>query len=160
LLVNYALRNANAHLKNFTVTYTTDRDVSLAPVYDIVTVNAYRKFEHEIPALPLKGKRIWTSGQLLDLYAASRLGLSATDRAHCVQSVRAAIDMVAPRVAEHAERYPEFREIAQNMLDAWGEGLEDISPTARPGKRAPEPLRQRAGLSAPGRRTGKSRSSP
>jgi serine/threonine-protein kinase HipA len=154
LLVNYALRNADAHLKNFAVTYSDDKHVALAPVYDIVTVNAYQKFQHVIPALPLKGKRVWASGQLLDLYAAGRLGLSATDRAHCVESVTAAIRKVVPQVRDYADKYPEFREIAKRMLDAWAAGLDDIKPTAKPGKRTPEPLRQRAGLPAPGRRDG------
>jgi serine/threonine-protein kinase HipA len=136
LLVNYAVRNADAHLKNFAVTYESPKDVSLAPVYDIVTVNAYSRFASQIPALALAGKRVWASGTLLNSYASSRLGLSAADRERCVESIIEAVRTVAPRVDEYAERFPEFRQIGKPMLDAWAVGIEDIKATARPRKRA------------------------
>ncbi|MCY0855248.1 HipA domain-containing protein [Cupriavidus sp. D39] len=45
LLVNYALRNADAHLKNFAVVYISVEEVRLAPVCNIVTVTAYREYQ-------------------------------------------------------------------------------------------------------------------
>ncbi|WP_043346477.1 type II toxin-antitoxin system HipA family toxin [Cupriavidus basilensis] len=155
LLVNYALRNADAHLKNFAVVYTSAEDVRLAPVYDIVTVTAYPEYQADIPGLPLAGKRAWASGQWLTQYGGARLSLSRTDMAACVAQVTEAVRAVLPMVAECAGRYPEFREIAKRMLAAWAQGLEDIKPDARPGKSTPTPLREEAGLSGPGSLAGK-----
>jgi serine/threonine-protein kinase HipA len=57
LLLNYALRNADAHLKNFALTYTSAADVMLAPVYDVVTVTTYPDYENDLPGLTICGKR-------------------------------------------------------------------------------------------------------
>jgi len=147
LLLNYALRNADAHLKNFAVVYTSIDDVRLAPVYDIVTVTAYPEYRADIPGLPLAGKRTWASGKLLAQYGGARLNLSSADMAACMGQVTQAIRKVVPLVSEYADRYPEFREIAKRMLDAWAQGAEDIKPDARLGKTEPAPLREQAGLS-------------
>lgn len=147
LLVNYALRNADAHLKNFAVTYTSGDDVKLAPVYDIVTVTAYPRFDTDIPALPLAGKRVWASGKLLAQYGGARLNLSTREMSAGIEQVGEAVHRVLPQVAEYADRYPAFREIAKRMLKAWAVGLEDIRPDARPARSAPAPLREQSGLS-------------
>ncbi|CAB3793923.1 type II toxin-antitoxin system HipA family toxin [Pararobbsia alpina] len=140
LLLNYALRNGDAHLKNFAVMYTSTDDVRLAPVYDVVTVTAYPEFASDIPALPLAGKRVWASGKLLMQYGGARLALSRTDMATCMAQVTEAVHKILPIVAKYAKRYPEFREIAKGMLNAWAQGLEDIKPDAKPGKTVPAAL--------------------
>ncbi len=147
LLVNYALRNGDAHLKNFALTYTSIDDVRLAPVYDVVTVTAYPEFATDIPALPLAGKRVWASGKLLTQYGGGRLALSGADMSACVAQVTKAVQKVVPMAAKYAAQYPEFREIAKRMLNAWAQGLEDIKPDAKPGKSVPAALREQAGLS-------------
>jgi serine/threonine-protein kinase HipA len=147
LLLNYALRNADAHLKKFAVVYSTTEDVRLAPVYDIVTVTAYPEHSADIPGLPLAGKRTWASGKLLAQYGGARLNLSSADMAACMAQVTQAIRKVMPLVSVYAERYPEFREVASRMLDAWAQGIEDIKPDAKLGKPEPAPLHEQAGLS-------------
>jgi serine/threonine-protein kinase HipA len=147
LLVNCALRNGDAHLKNFAVTYTSTDDVRLAPVYDVVTVTAYPEFASDIPALPLAGKRVWASGKLLTQYGGGRLHISGADIAACMAQVTEAVHKVLPTIVEYAERYPDFREIAKRMLKAWSQGLEDIKPDAKPGKTTPAMLQEQVGLS-------------
>ncbi|SAL16771.1 type II toxin-antitoxin system HipA family toxin [Caballeronia humi] len=146
-LVNYALRNADAHMKNFALVYASPDDVRFAPAFDIVTVTIYPRFRHDIPALPLKGKRVWASGKLLYQHGGAWLGLSRSVMSECAARVEAAVQKVLPQVAEYAERFPGFRDIAKLMLDAWAQGLEDIKPDAKPGTGVPAPLREQAGLS-------------
>ncbi|KWR90587.1 type II toxin-antitoxin system HipA family toxin [Cupriavidus sp. IDO] len=148
-LLNYALRNADAHLKNFAVTYTSTADVRLAPVYDIVTVTIYPRYRTNPPALPLYGKRVWASGKLLMKHGGAWLGLSKADMTDNLGRVSEAVQKVVPRVAEFAERFPGFREVGKLMLDAWAQGLEDIKADAVPGKSVPPPLRDQSGLSDP-----------
>ncbi|HTJ94397.1 MAG TPA: type II toxin-antitoxin system HipA family toxin [Pararobbsia sp.] len=147
LLLNYALRNGDAHLKNYALTYTNERDARLSPVYDIVTVTAYARYQHDTPALLLKGKKVWCAGKSLFEYGGTRLRLSPTDMTEALEQVVSAVQTVLPLVSEYAERYPEFKEVGKRMLDAWAQGLEDIKPNAKPGKGVPAPLREQAGLS-------------
>jgi len=129
LLVNYALRNADAHLKNFAVTYTSPQDVALAPVYDIVTVTAYPEHADDIPGLTIAGKKVWWAGKLLRQFGAGRLSLTAAQMNHCIEAVQTAITETAPQVGELADAYPEFREIGKRMLTEWEQGALDITPT-------------------------------
>ena len=139
----------DAHLKNFALEYTNRDDVRLAPVYDVLTGTVYPKYETAIPALTLRGKRVWASGALLQAYGGARLGLSKTDMGEAIERVTAAVYQVTPTVAEFADRYPAFREVAKRMLDAWACGLADIKPDAKPGKYKPAPLREQMGISDP-----------
>ena len=147
LLLNYAIHNADAHLKNFALIYTAVDDVRLAPVYDVLSGTVYRKYATHLPALTLQGKRVWTAGPMLAAYGGARLGLSKADMAEAEERVASAVRHVVSMVSEYAERYPSFREIAKSMLDVWGCGLEDIKPTAKPGKTVPAPLREQMGMS-------------
>lgn len=149
LLLNCALRNADAHLKNFAVTYTDQLGARLSPVYDIVTVTAYSRFQSDMPALSLKGKRVWRSGNALFDYGAARLSLSKQEMMGAYEQIVYAVQQVIPLVSHYAERYPDFREVAKRMLDAWDQGIEDIKPDATPGKSEPAPLREQAGMSDP-----------
>src|SRR6202020_225727 len=106
----YALRNADAHLKNFAVTYTSPQDVALAPVYDIVTVTAYPEHADDTPGLTLAGKKVWRAGKFLHQFGAGRLSLTAAQMDHCIEAVQSAITETAPQVRELADAYPEFRE--------------------------------------------------
>jgi serine/threonine-protein kinase HipA len=128
LLLNYGLRNADAHLKNYAVTYTSFADVALAPVYDIVTVTAYPAYQDSLPGLTLGGKKVWRTGKLLHQYGATRLSLPAHEMAVCLTEVTSAINEMIPILGKYASTYPAFRETAKRMLTEWELGIEDIQP--------------------------------
>jgi len=151
LLLNYALRNADAHLKNFALTYTSPEDVELAPVFDIVTVTAYPEHMHDIPALTLAGKKVWHAGKFLRQYGAGRLSLTAGQMTQCIEAVHTAITETAPRARELADAYPEFREVGKRMLTEWEQGAMDITPTASAKSRAGDSLRNSVRLSDAGK---------
>ena len=149
ILLNYAIHNADAHLKNFALVYTSADDVRLAPAYDVLSGTVYPKYSTHPPALPLQGKRVWASGSMLATYGGARLGLSKADMDKARERIASAVHKVTPMVAKYVERYPSFREVAKSMLDAWGGGLEDIKPDAKPRKIIPVPLREQTGMSDP-----------
>ncbi len=128
LLLNYGLRNADAHLKNYAVTYTSFSDVALAPVYDIVTVTAYPVYQDGIPGLSLGGRRVWQIGKLLHQFGATRLALPAYEMAACLTEVSTAINEMVPILGQYALSYPDFRETAKRMLAQWELGVQDIQP--------------------------------
>ncbi|WP_042303682.1 type II toxin-antitoxin system HipA family toxin [Paraburkholderia kururiensis] len=149
ILLNYAIHNADAHLKNFALVYTSLDDVRLAPVYDVLSGTVYPRYATQLPALTLQGKRVWASGGMLATYGGARLGLSKADMDEARERITSAVHKVAPTVEAYATRHPAFREVAKSMLDTWAAGLEDILPGAKPGKTTPAPLREQMGMSGP-----------
>lgn len=130
LLLNYAIHNADAHLKNFALIYTSPDDVVLAPVYDILTVTAYREYAKNIPGLTLEGKKVWACGKSLHKFAIQRLNLSTQTCAAALSSVTDALQATFPEIQACAEKFPHFRETAKRMVDEWEQGIAGIQPTA------------------------------
>jgi serine/threonine-protein kinase HipA len=152
LALNYALRNGDAHLKNFALTYSSFADVALAPVFDVVTVTAYPDYASDTPALTLNGRKVWRVGKTLAQFAHARLSLTSALVRASIEAITNAVHEVTPRVSELAERIPEFREPAKRLLASWDAGLSDIAMDASGPRRtqtAPNALREQAGLSGP-----------
>lgn len=149
LLLNYAIHNADAHLKNFALIYTSPGDVTLAPVYDILTVTAYGEYAKNIPGLTLEGKKIWACGRSLHKFATQRLNLSAQIRAEALASVTGALRATFPDIHAYAEKFPRFRETAKRMVDEWERGIVGIQPTASARVQPTGEIRTLLGMSAP-----------
>jgi serine/threonine-protein kinase HipA len=147
LLLNYALRNADAHLKNFALTYTSAADVALAPVYDVVTVLVYPEYKSNNPGLTVYGKRVWRISRVLHQYGAVWLSLTASQMTACVEEVRSAIAETAPLIRKYANGFQGFRDIGKRMLVAWEAGSLDITPTVTAKAQTGDQLRKSAGLS-------------
>lgn len=147
IYLNYALGNADAHLKNFAFTYTSWGTVRLAPAYDIVTVRAYQKYANDLPGLTLQGKKVWFAGKHLMLFGTSRLSLSPKVLVDVREAVSLAVKKLAPTVAEYADKYPAFREVGKRMLTVWDAGLANIDPIANTKHVFPTSLREQSKLS-------------
>ena len=64
IVINFLLKNGDAHLKNFGLIYDDISNIKLAPAYDVVTTTVYIK--NDIPALHFLGsKKWWKEKQLL-----------------------------------------------------------------------------------------------
>lgn len=130
ILLNYALHNGDAHLKNFALVYTHYDDAFLAPIYDVVTTSAYPHLEDK-PALSLQGKKAWWMGKQLRLLGTTRLSLLARDLDEAELKIQLAIDQVTPLVSAMIERYSYFRETGKRMLVEWSAGKQDITAAAK-----------------------------
>jgi len=125
MALNCALRNGDAHLKNFGVVYDdVQGTVALAPVYDLVTTTAY--LPADTMALTLNGSTRWPDAATLRTFGETReIGSPAV--------IRAILDRVAEAVFEtraellaHAKDRPAFAEVAVRMEAAWGEGVASL----------------------------------
>lgn len=122
IALNCALRNGDAHLKNFGIIYDSiEGPVSLAPAYDIVTTTVY--LPADVMALTLNGSTRWPSTEVLRQFGETR-GIGSPAR------VRDLIEMVDNAVAEtmpEAEALmrdrPEFYPIGERMLAEWKKGI-------------------------------------
>ncbi|MDH7553409.1 MAG: HipA domain-containing protein [Spirochaetota bacterium] len=60
IVMNYILKNGDAHLRNFGVLYEHDMTkIRLSPAYDVVTTVVY--IYKDKPALTLCGRKLWAS---------------------------------------------------------------------------------------------------
>lgn len=72
IVINYTLKNGDAHLKNFGLLYSGIDDIRLAPAYDVVSTTLYIK--NDIPALLLLGSKKWWDKKYL-----ARFGIQTCD---------------------------------------------------------------------------------
>ncbi len=146
IVVNHALHDADAHLKNYGLLYTSREDVRFAPAYDILTLPADPDFHQDIPGLTLFGTKTWACGKLLPRYAHEWLNIAPEKARSIVTEVGEAIRNAAADVKHYADNFPEFREIAKRMLRYWDRGLTGIQPAAKL-SRSEADLRKTTGLS-------------
>jgi serine/threonine-protein kinase HipA len=124
LALSMLLRNGNAHLKNFGILYSLDRQSrELAPCYDVVTTATYDP--KGLPALSFSGRKFWPNRKQLVDFGVSACNLDRKRAGElwdiCVQGVAD----TRRDVLSHARECPGFRDVAESMLAAWDAGLAD-----------------------------------
>ncbi|MBU2054846.1 MAG: type II toxin-antitoxin system HipA family toxin [Proteobacteria bacterium] len=123
LVLSVAVRNGDAHLKNYGVVYgdPLGNNIRLAPIYDVVTTAAY--IPRDIPALSLGGSKKWWSVGALRKFGISHCGLSQGRIREILDAVTGAVGDARAQIRRYAEDHPDFRETAAGMLAAWEAGL-------------------------------------
>ena len=118
IVMNYLLKNGDAHLKNFALLYNDDfSNIYLSPAYDIVTTTAY--IFRDKPALTLGGKKIWFSKDVLLEFGVKSCYLNQKDAINlyneCLDALKSGIKMLK----EYMTNNPHFKRVGQRMLDSW-----------------------------------------
>ncbi len=122
LALSCALKNGDAHLKNFGVLYQTpETAVYLAPAYDIVTTTVYVK--NDILALTLNGTKRWPHAKMLMNFACQHCQLSKIQALKIINEVNLGMNIVREEVISHQKNHPDFTEIGEKMLAAWDAGI-------------------------------------
>lgn len=126
MLANYVVRNADCHAKNLALIYTQLSDVGFAPVYDIVTTQAYPRYASNPPGLSVDGRRTWTAGKALQRFFNARLGISQRHCAEMVERLCESAVEVGKEVIQASKNEPCWRPVAKQMVHAWNEGMAAI----------------------------------
>lgn len=120
-VLNCAVRNGDAHLKNWGMTYRdSTKAPRLAPVYDIITTTAY--IAGDKMALTLDGRTNWPLHKQLMKLGQTRIDMSRAE-------VDATCELVADTLADVAvELSGHFRsstapEIGERMVGSWQDGV-------------------------------------
>src|SRR5215471_4450770 len=121
IALNCALRNGDAHLKNFGIVYDdVEGEARLAPVYDLVTTSVY--LPKDSMALTLNGTTRWASAKELQRLGETRMGATPAK----VKEILARIDEAIREATKEANTYikenPAFTEIGEQMLKQWKAG--------------------------------------
>ncbi len=125
IVLNCAIRNGDAHLKNFGVLYDNVlNEAHLAPVYDLVTTTAY--LPKDRMALTLNGSTEWPSGKDLMRFAESRSLGSPRELRAIFERVADAISTTRAAVEAYSRDHSDFESVAKQMLHQWEQGLDSI----------------------------------
>lgn len=125
MVLSCALRNGDAHLKNFGVLYERPGAlVQLAPVYDVVTTVAY--IPKDVPALAMAGTKKWWPRKMLEQFAVAHLSLPIGRVGQIIEVAADAVAGTKEELSTYMSDHPEFQEIGERMLAAWESGLVGI----------------------------------
>lgn len=117
VVMNYLLKNGDAHLKNFGLLFDDDfKNIFYSPVYDVVNTVVY--IHKDKPALMLEGKKIWWTKDTLVKFGQTSCLLSLTEAKHCYQECFSALVWVIDEVDKYIQKNPNFI-IGRKMLDSW-----------------------------------------
>ncbi len=123
LLTNFVVRNADCHSKNIALRYTSLDDVAFAPVYDLLTTQAYDGFRDGTPGLSIEGRKTWAPGNTLPHFFASRLGIPFPQYSLMLEELCESAVEVGSELAKLARNEKRWRSIIKNMLHAWDRGI-------------------------------------
>ena len=123
-VLNCALRNGDAHLKNFGVVYKdTENLVGLAPVYDLITTRAYIK--NDAMALTLDGSTAWPDRKKLERLGVTRANLRPRRVAEIMEQTCDTLSDVSRQAKAYFEE-SRFPEVGERMLKEWQVGVDSL----------------------------------
>ncbi len=127
IALNCALRNGDAHLKNFGIVYDDIQgEARLAPVYDLVTTSVY--LAEDSLALTLNGSAKWPTAKELRKLGETRAGATPAHVRQMLERIGEAIQETTTEVRSYVKQHPEFAEIGQRMLQEWESGSKSSHP--------------------------------
>jgi len=122
IAINCALRNGDAHLKNFGIVYDdVEGEARLAPVYDLVTTSVY--LPKDSMALTLMGTTKWASAKELQRLGETRMGGSPARVREILERINGAIADTSKELRAYIKDHPDFEDIGNRMLREWEQGV-------------------------------------
>jgi serine/threonine-protein kinase HipA len=121
IALNCAIRNGDAHLKNFGIVYDDVMgEAHLAPVYDLVTTSVY--LPQDRMALTLNGTNQWPTAKDLIRFGEGRSLGTRRALVEILERVGQALSDTTRDVENHSTEHPEFASVAHGILAQWEQG--------------------------------------
>jgi len=118
IALNCALRNGDAHLKNFGIVYNdVQGEARLAPVYDLVTTSVY--LPKDSLALTLNGTTRWPTARELRKLGETRAGCSPAKVRQFLERIDESLRETARAVHAYTRNHRDFAETGKQMLQEW-----------------------------------------
>lgn len=116
IVINFLLKNGDAHLKNFGLIYDDVSNIKLAPAYDVVTTTVYIK--NDIPALHLLGSKKWWKEKHLLKFGIEFCDLTIKEVKElfkiCIKAKNEIIDE-----AKTYKKDEQLSEFIDNLIEKW-----------------------------------------
>ena len=118
VVMNYLLKNGDAHLKNFGLLYHDDfSHIWLSPAYDVVNTTSY--IYQDKPALTMHGKKVWFNKESLVAFGIKHCLLTQKEADtfyhECVAAIKESITDIESYIVEN----PEFKTIGTRMIESF-----------------------------------------
>lgn len=114
VLVSWAVRNGDAHLKNFGILYDQPfGERQLAPTYDIVSTVPY--LSQDVPALTLAGRKVWWPLSYLVAFGRTSCSLSHSEIRKALQTTGKSLQQHAQLIQQYRQTHPSFSEVGGAM---------------------------------------------
>ncbi len=121
IALNCALRNGDAHLKNFGIVYDDVLgEARLAPVYDLVTTTIY--MPKDSMALTLDGTTQWPDSKALRRFGETRMTGTPAKIREIFERISDALSQTASELRSYMKEHADFTEVGQQMLQEWETG--------------------------------------
>ena len=121
IALNCAIRNGDAHLKNFGIVYDDVLgEARLAPVYDLVTTTVY--MPKDSMALTLNGTTRWPTNKELQRFGETRMSGAPAKVKQILGRIDEAISEATREVRIYIKQNPGFQEVGDQMLKEWESG--------------------------------------
>jgi serine/threonine-protein kinase HipA len=118
IALNAAIRNGDAHLKNFAIIYDdVEGDAHLAPVYDLVTTTVY--LAQDRMALTMNGSNQWPSAKDLIQFGEGRSLGTRQMFLKLFERIGDALTDTSRDVEAYSREHPEFTAIGRRMVEQW-----------------------------------------
>ncbi len=126
IVMNYLLKNGDAHLKNFGILYDENiQNIWLSPAYDIVNTVVY--FNKDRPALTMYGKKVWYGKKELVKFGVQYCYLSTKESNNIYNQCLKALDIAIDALEVYIKTNDDFKNIGQKILDSWYLGTNQIT---------------------------------
>ena len=118
VVMNYLLKNGDAHLKNFGLLFHADfSHIWLSPAYDVVNTTSY--IYQDKPALMMHGKKVWFDKASLVAFGTKHCLLTQKEAEtfykECVSAIKESIVDIGIYMAEN----PGFKTIGTRMIESF-----------------------------------------
>ena len=125
VVLNYLLKNGDAHLKNFGLLFDDDfKNIFYSPVYDVVNTVVY--IYKDKPALMLEGKKIWHSKDTLIKFGQKSCLLKESEAKVYYRECFDALVWIIGELESYLAKNSHFR-VGKMMLDSWRLSMEEKS---------------------------------
>ena len=124
VVMNYLLKNGDAHLKNFGLLFERDfSEVWFSPAYDVVNTTAY--LYKDKPALMMNGKKVWFSQEELCKFGVQSCLLSKKEALSIYEVCIEALKKTLEDIEVYMQTNPDFQVIGKRMCDSFKVSLEE-----------------------------------
>ncbi len=116
VVMNYLLKNGDAHLKNFGLLFRDDfSKITLSPSYDIVSTVVY--IFKDKPALNMFGKKVWHGKKELIEFGVKNCLLTKKEAIKYYNECFEAKEQIKIDIKDYISKNPSFRKIGNRMID-------------------------------------------
>ncbi len=124
VVMNYLLKNGDAHLKNFGLLFNDDFSrIWLSPAYDVVNTTSY--IFRDKPALTMEGKKVWFGKEELIAFGMKHCLLTKKEAERFYGKCENALKQTIINIESYIANNQHFETIGRRMIESFNISLEN-----------------------------------